>query len=204
MGRGPVKPRWVRDAADEALVVHGLGQKTALRYSVTVPAGWPISDGEGGTRPAWEGEKRHLGEFVSERCLGLWIASDRVKRLREIAKTEHVERLRIRTRQLVDTTVDSLRPIIEGKQPRLNKYGEPRRDADGRLMHEAVSATVRIQAGNLAVKLAELAEGPPAQRVEMEHSGGMKITASTPEEIEELRKATIERIAARHAAQSSG
>jgi hypothetical protein len=38
----------------------------------------------------------------------------------------------------------------------------------------------------------------------VEHSGAMKITASTPEEIEEMRKAAIERIAARHAAQSSG
>jgi hypothetical protein len=134
----------------------------------------------------------------------MWIASDRVKRLREIAKADHMARLRIRTRQLVDVTVDSLRPIIEGKQPRLNKYGEPRRDADGRLLQGAVSATVRIKAGNLAVKLAELAEGPPAQKVEMEHSGGMKITASTPEEIEELRKATIERITARLAPRDSG
>jgi hypothetical protein len=32
----------------------------------------------------------------------------------------------------------------------------------------------------------------------------MKITASTPEEIEELRKATIERIAARLAPRDSG
>lgn len=187
MGRGPVKPRWVRDAADEALVVHGLGQKTALKFSVTVPAGWPVSDGEGGTRPALEGEKRPLGEFVSERCLGMWIASDRVKRLREIAKAQHVEQLRIRTRQLVDATADHLRPIIEGKQPILDDYGRPKRDGTGQVLHEPVPATVRIQAGNLAVKLAEYAEGPPAQRVEMEHSGEVKVEVPYPEEVAALR-----------------
>lgn len=175
MGRGPVKPRWVRDAADEAIVVHGLGQDSAARTLVTVPEGWPVSDGAGGTRPAMHGERRHLGEFVSKRTLGLWIHSDRVKRLREIAKAEHTERLRIRTRQLVDTTADNLLPIIEGKQPILDEYGRPKRDATGQVLHEPVPATVRIQAGNLAVKLAEYAEGPPAQKVEMEHSGGVRL-----------------------------
>lgn len=188
MGRGPVKPRWVRDAADEAIVVHGLGQRAAGRVYVTVPTGWPVSDGAGGTRPALEGEKRHLGEFISERGLGLWIASPRVKRLREIAKAEHVEQLRIRTRQLVDATADNLRPIIEGKQPLLDEYGRPKRDATGQVLHEPVPATVRIQAGNLAVKLAEFAEGPPAQRVEMEHSGKIELT-----DLETARAARIAR-----------
>ena len=68
---------------------------------------------------------------------------------------------------------------------------------------ERLPAAVHVQAIGAASAWAAR-QNPTAQRVEMEHSGGMKITASTPEEIEELRKATIERIAARHAAQSSG
>ena len=186
--KGSVIARWVREAADEAIVVHALGKRRAVRYPVPVPVGWPVSDGNGGKRPAVEGEKRPLGEFVSERQIATWTASPRVQELRANLQKEHHERLKVKTRKLVVLTTDSLQSIIEGRQPQLDKYGQPKRGKSGRVIYESVPATVRIQAGNLAVKLAEYAEGPPAQKVEMEHSGKIELA-----DLESARAARIAR-----------
>ena len=188
MGRGPVLPTWVRAAADEALGLHGLGQVTASRFLVEVPAGFLISDGQGGEREAMPGEKRPLGEFVSERKLGQWAASDRMKELRKRLADEHDVQLSVKARELIHVAADNLMLLLQGKQPRIDEYGERENSKDGRPLYNPIKASEWVQAGQLALRLAEHAAGPQPQRVEMEHSGKIELT-----DLETARAARIAR-----------
>lgn len=203
MARGNVIPSWVRNAADEALAVHGLGQTTAARFLVEVPPGFLISDGQGGEREALPGEKRPLGEFVSQRRIGQWIASDRMKELRARLANQHTVRLEVKARELMHVAADNLMMLLQGKQPRLDEYGEHEIAPDGRPLYNPIKASEWVQAGQLALKIAEHAAGPPTQRVEMEHSGKI---AGGPSELsdDELQRKIAENLKAMGAASGLG
>ena len=186
MAKGPVIARWIREAADEALGLHGLGQGTAARFLVEVPPGFMVKDGKGGRREALPGEKRPLGEFVSERKMGQWAASDRMKELRAKLAEQHSVRLEVKARELVHTAADNLMLLLQGKQPRLDEYGEHEKGPDGRPLYNPVRASELVQAGQLALKIAEHAAEPRTQRVEMEHSGAVKVEAAYAAEVEAL------------------
>lgn len=198
----PKIPGWAKRTLQEFIVKQGLTAQDALKQTVVTQTECEVPEGERDWRMAHVGEKLPLSMFMSKRTAYNIANSAETKRMMVERSEAHRREMQVKAEELDRTLAQQLKMMAQGVRPVLNDVGEAVKEG-GRQKVERLPAAVHVQAIGAASAWAAR-QNPTAQRVEMEHSGGMKITASTPEEIEELRKATIERIAARHAAQSSG
>lgn len=178
-------PVWAVRAMQSILVNQGVTVDEARKQLVPVPVGAPVPDGSGGTRPAMAGEKFPLGAFMSRRS-GYNI-SDRpdTQRMREEKREAFRREMEVQGEQIERAVVVQLKMMVQGVRPALNDVGEAKRDKNGKQIIERIPAAVHVQAigaaGNLLARLK-----PQAQRVEMEHSGAVKVEATYAAEVEAL------------------
>ena len=191
----PQIPGWVRKAALHLLIVEEVSARQALAQLVAVPVGWPVTDGEGGKRPALKGETRPLNEFVSHRTVDRWRMSPEVLDARRQRAEEHRAMLLRKTRKIDESCVTQLQPLTQGLRPQVDETGKLVRNAKGEQLYERIAPQVQVQAMQVAGRFAERAEGPALQRVE--HSGAIDIGKLSPEELEAKREALIAKAAGR-------
>lgn len=181
----PKIPGWIRKAAMHLLIVEEVSARQALVHLVAVPVGWPVTDGEGGTRPALKGETRPLNEFVSHRTVDRWRMSPEVENARRLRREEHQAMLLRKTRKIDESCVTQLQPLTQGLRPMVDETGKLMRNAKGEQLYERIAPQVQVQAMQVAGRFAERAEGPALQRVE--HSGDVKVDVGYSAEVESLR-----------------
>jgi hypothetical protein len=185
-GHGTRIPGWVKTAVVTLMITRGIGAKVAVRRSVTVPEGEPVSDGNGGTRPAKKGEKRKLSEFVSWRHAHRWSEEPEVAQARLQIAEDHKALIRHETRKITREIVREMPMMARGVRPRRDEYGEVIRK-DGKILCEDVGAPVQVQAWQVVLKLSQQVEDAPATKVEMSTPGGIQVEATYSAEVEALR-----------------
>ena len=176
-GHGTRIPGWVKTAVVTLMITRGIGAKVAVKRSVTVPEGEPVSDGHGGTRPAKKGEKRKLSEFVSWRHAHRWSEEPEVIQGRLQVAEDHKALIRHETRKITREIVREMPMMVRGVRPKRDEYGEIKWK-DGKILCEDVGAPVQVQAWQVVLKLSQQVEDAPATKVEMNHSGkvGLGVT----------------------------
>jgi hypothetical protein len=133
----------------------------------------------------YAGEKHPLSVFMSKRTAYNIANRDDTKRMIVERSEQHRREMAVKGEELDRLLATQLKMMSQGVRPQLNDTGEAKRDASGKQLVERLPPAVHVQAIGAASAWAAR-QNPTAQRVEMEHSGAVKVEATYAAEVEAL------------------
>lgn len=181
----PKIPGWAKRTLQEFIVKQGLTAQDALKQTVVTQTECEVPEGERDWRMAHVGEKLPLSMFMSRRTAYNIANSAETKRMMVERSEAHKREMAVKAEELDRTLAQQLKMMAQGVRPVLNDVGEAVK-VGGKQKVERLPAAVHVQAIGAASAWAAR-QNPTAQKVEMEHSGGVKVEVPYAEEVAALR-----------------
>lgn len=182
----PLIPGWATRALQEFIVRHGLSATDALKQTIVAQTDCIVPDTPNRSRQVLAGEKHPLSVFMSRRTAYNIAHRDDTKRMIVERSEAHKREMAVKGEELDRLLATQLKMMSQGVRPQLNDTGEAKRDASGKQLVERLPPAVHVQAIGAASAWAAR-QNPTAQRVEMEHSGGLQVEVAYATEISALR-----------------
>ena len=180
----PLIPGWATRALQEFIVRHGLSATDALKQTIVAQTDCIVPDTPNRSRQVLAGEKHPLSVFMSKRTAYNVAHRDDTKRMIVERSEAHKREMAVKGEELDRVLAAQLKMMAQGVRPELNEHGEAVK-VDGKQKVERLPPAVHVQAIGAASAWAAR-QNPTAQKVEMEHSGGVKVDVPYAVEVEAL------------------
>jgi hypothetical protein len=180
-----VIPGWAIRALQEFIVRHGISSNEALRQVIIAETDCIVPDTPNRSRQVYAGEKHPLSVFMSKRTARNIATREDTKRMMVERSEAHKREMAVKAEEVDRLLAQQLKMMAQGVRPVLNEVGEAVKEG-GRQRVERLPPAVHVQAIGAASAWAAR-QNPTAQKVEMEHSGGVKVEVPYAEEVAALR-----------------